>query len=202
MPRMSSQYRFKVPKTENIFKSNILPSFSQYYSGYAEPFLRLTSLAEFGEHWFERMNDAPDLAFRFETAKLRVRSDNTSTFSGNFTIHGTRLEIDGRDVTQQQVMQQHFAKKNSNTFAVSQDDNICRLLIANNTSASSSPATNCNLQQPQLVPYFMRGVINVHLDEQQLTRAVDFVLEAPVEPEQREEFVCSLQQKLGMQEAV
>lgn len=41
--------------------------------------------------WYERMFDAPDLVFRYEAEKIKVRTDGTATLSGRYQINGTRI---------------------------------------------------------------------------------------------------------------
>jgi hypothetical protein len=42
--------------------------------------------------WYDRMHDAPDLVFRYEADKIKLRSDDTCVLSGKFTISGTLIK--------------------------------------------------------------------------------------------------------------
>jgi hypothetical protein len=44
-----------------------------------------------GQFWYERMMEAPDLVFRFEAGRIKVRSDGTAVLSGRYSITGTRF---------------------------------------------------------------------------------------------------------------
>lgn len=44
-----------------------------------------------GAVWFERMNDAPDLAFNLQQTQMKLRTDGTAVVSASFEITGTKI---------------------------------------------------------------------------------------------------------------
>lgn len=79
--------------------------FKYCFIGQEDPIVVLQGHTQMANYWYERMYDASDILFRMEQSQLTISSNGTSVFSSEFSITGTRVEVNGQNVHQMLALQ-------------------------------------------------------------------------------------------------
>ena len=101
--------------------------------------------------WYERMHDAPDLAFELKQTQMKLRSDGTSVVSASFVLTGTKIltltpdEMKKLNITPPSETPDQLATDSVDELI--NDPEIAEVLDDIMTSEANDNATNKHLSQ-------------------------------------------------------